>query len=171
MDAAINAVGFYEGGDYTLIHNTIGYSNQFGFKRDNPALVSLDFYEYASNQFTDDELKVNYINNLIFGGRSNEFSYLLLNRRPSPLPVVSGNAIRTDTNKQSLTDAGNSILNFQFRFYDQSNGDFSYDSLKTPAKKGVDITNVTNTEVRNDFYGKPRDWPTPDPGAINAKRK
>ncbi len=173
LDASINAVGFYQGGDYTLIHNTIGYSNAFGFKRDYPALLVTDFYEYAQSQFSSGKLTFTMLNNLVYGSRSNEFSSLIL--FPSlghQVFLPEGNAIRTDTNLSTLRPT-NTILDRTFRFLDQDNGDFAYDSTKTPSGKARELATLgflnTYPSLRKDFDGKPRNQSLLDPGALNAK--
>lgn len=174
LDCGINAFGAYQGGTYTLIHNTLGYSNIFGFKRDNPALGLFDFFEFASRQFAFGKLDIALRNNLVVGGRNNEFVRGILNNSLGHVVRdLSGNAIRTDTNRAELTSLRNTILSGTFRFNNVTNGDFAYDTVATlPRRTGIDLNEGSLLqafpEAGTDFYGKPRNLITPDPGAINA---
>lgn len=175
LDCGTQNIAMFKGGNYAFVHNTSGYTGKFGFSRNDPSVVFLNYWRVSEGVYERADMNLFFRNNVVAGSRLAEFFFDNSQGGSSAFNVnIRGNAVRTDRNTADLTAAGNILLDSRFRFNAPLLDDVSYDSSSAVAQKGIDLSvdNVSTDfpEVLLDYRGRPRIAATPDAGALNSDR-
>ena len=147
-------VANFGGGDYTYYHNTFSNTPN-AFIRDEPSVQISDFLPISQTEVIVNDLSVEAINNIIWGGQDEE---LLVALQVGGAIDIRNNVIRSESNWMDTDNFVSTGRNFP-GFEDISRRDFRIDSLGFSRDKGIDVG------VRFDFLEIPRDA-NPDIGAL-----
>lgn len=147
-------VANFGGGSYTYLHNT--FSNiPNAFIRDEPSIQISDFLPVSQTEAIVNDLSVEAVNNIIWGGQDEE---LLVALQVGGEIDIRNNVIRSESDWLGTDNFVSIERNFP-GFEDISRRDFRIDSLGFSRDKGIDVG------VPFDFLEIARDA-NPDLGAL-----
>ncbi len=150
-----NAVALLQGGEYAFSNCTFHLQGTYALRHvDQPAVVALNYFEYAQGQFFDRNLNVVFRNCIIWGTLDNEL--FLDKRTASAYSATLQNCLlkaKDAANYNAATAQTSLLLNKDPQFVSPDKTDFHLQSA-SPAKAAG--TPLTELDLQNDLDEAPR---------------
>lgn len=150
-----NAVALLQGGDYTFSNCTFHLQGTYALRHvDQPAVVALNYFEYAQGKFYDRDLTANFRNCIIWGTLDNEL--FLDKRTASTYNTTLQNCLlkaKDAENYNAATTQTALLLNSNPQFENPDETDFHLQSTSPAKSAGAPLTDL---DLQNDLDEVPR---------------